>query len=381
MDQFEAAVDAFDQADYKTAFYLFFPLAMEGNERAQSYIDRLQKSNQGIPKDYERVRPWQDVIDLDEGSMDSLDSFFGALDYETYLFFEGVDEKDADASNQLEFAIYLFEFDNGEADDNFLESRKYMELAAEGGNAISQWNMAEGGGLKEALKWYAVLAESGDLTAKYKLACRHLYWVGDDQSVALGMALCREAALAGSIEAQVELADLYFNGKFCSQNYAEAEKFLKLAILKRVERNDTLRMRAYGKLGRIYEKGGFGIDADPFRAATYVRDSGYPGAAWKIRNIYLAGPSEGGPDKHEWCRFFSTLNVADAYFDLGYLYLGSQSNAENLLQAVWNFDAAARLGHPDAKTVRALTAANLSASQARQLKEMLQLNPDNPLPF
>ena len=112
-----------------------------------------------------------------------------------------------------------------------------------------------------------------------------------------------------------------------------------------------------------------------------ISNSGYPGAAWKIRNIYLASPSVGGPDRHAWCRFFSTLNVADAYFDLGYLYLGSQSNAESLLQAVWNFDAAARLGHPHAKTVRALTAANPSPTQARQLKEMLQFNPDKPLPF
>ena len=132
MDQFEAALAAYDQADYKTAFYLFFPLAMEGNESAQSYIDRLQGSNEGIPKDYERVRPWQDVIDFDEGSMDSLDSLFGALDYETYLFFEGVAEEDADASNQLEYAIYLFEFDSGEPDETFLESRKYMELGRGG---------------------------------------------------------------------------------------------------------------------------------------------------------------------------------------------------------------------------------------------------------
>ena len=241
--------------------------------------------------------------------------------------------------------------------------------------------MAEGGGLKEALKWYAVLAESGDLVAKYKLACRHLYWVGNDQNVLLGIALCREAALAGSIEAQMELAELYFNGRICGQDYAEAEKFLKLATIKRVERNDTLRMRAYGKLGRIYEKGGFGIEADPFRAATYHSNSHYPGAPWKIRNIYLAGPTPSRPDQYAWCRFFSTLNVADAYFDLGHLYVGSQSDAENLVQAVWNFDAAARLGHPDAKAMRAQTAAKLSAPQAQQLKEMLQLNPDKPLPF
>ena len=213
----EAAVAAFEQADYKTAFYLLFPLAMEGNAIAQAYIHHLHESNLGIPEDYECRRPWQEIGGADEDDSPSLDSIFGALDYETYLFFEGVEDEEGDASNHLDFANYLFEFDNGGPDDCFLESRKHMEIAAEGGNVIAQWNMAEGGGLTEALKWYAALAEGGDVLAKYKLALRYLYWIGDAEGVALGLSICREAAYEGSLAAQTELAEFFPNGRLAKQ--------------------------------------------------------------------------------------------------------------------------------------------------------------------
>ncbi|SEQ47005.1 Sel1 repeat-containing protein [Virgibacillus subterraneus] len=87
--------------------------------------------------------------------------------------------------------------------------------------------------LKEALKWYTLAAENDYFIAKekmditkYKLAHQHLE---TDEEQLNGLQLLQELADTGNQQAQIEIGDIYFEGKLVRSNLKEALKWYTLA--------------------------------------------------------------------------------------------------------------------------------------------------------
>ena len=56
--QFDQAIFAYQQQDYRRAHELFLPLAQQGYAAAQHNLGVMYEKGQGVPQDYARARYW-----------------------------------------------------------------------------------------------------------------------------------------------------------------------------------------------------------------------------------------------------------------------------------------------------------------------------------
>ena len=102
--------------------------------------------------------------------------------------------------------------------------------------------------LNKAFYWNKKSAEQGNINAQYNMACMYYYGEGVDQNLDEAFKWFKEAAEKGHIESQYNLADMYYNGEGVEQDLNEAFKWFK----KVAEQGDE---EAQFRLGVMYYNG------------------------------------------------------------------------------------------------------------------------------
>ena len=57
-DDVQDAKDAYERADYETAYKLFLPLAEQGDAKAQYFLGMMHSEGKGVPQDYQDAVKW-----------------------------------------------------------------------------------------------------------------------------------------------------------------------------------------------------------------------------------------------------------------------------------------------------------------------------------
>jgi TPR repeat protein len=102
-DNFEDALDAYQRAEYATAFKLWRPLADKGDARAQSSLGSMYISGRGVTQDYAKAARW---------------------------YRKAADQGDVEAQNNLGVLFY-----NGQGvSKDYIQAYKWFDIVASTGN-------------------------------------------------------------------------------------------------------------------------------------------------------------------------------------------------------------------------------------------------------
>ena len=182
---FQSAVDEYYKRDYETALKEFQILAEQGNAKAQKYLETMYRSGEGVDKDEELAKSWE------EKSLAGLKLLANQGDAEAQFWFADsmTDDDIAEIWYKKSFNGFLFAANQGDSYAQSWLSYFYMDgigveedeelseswemKSAQGGDSYSQYWLGrryiDYGALTkdddEAIKWITKAAEQGHLDA------------------------------------------------------------------------------------------------------------------------------------------------------------------------------------------------------------------------
>ena len=191
-------------------------------------------SNLARSLDFEVGKP-RDLFDTLANTLATLSStpcLRSALIRSPYFFGKSRDATHARRDDRLE-EMYA---GRGVPEDD-AEAIKWYRLAAEQGNVDAQYDLgfmyAFGPGVPqddaEAVKWYRLAAEQGHPDAQFNLGLMYVKGKGVPQDYAEAMKWYRRAAEQGHAVAQTNLGIMYEYGQGVPQDYAETMKWYRKA--------------------------------------------------------------------------------------------------------------------------------------------------------
>lgn len=204
-----------------------------------------------------------------------------------------------------------------------------------------------------------------------------LFWFGPRQ--ASDLKKWQDRAEKGDVKAQKELALLYFDGWFVTQDYVQAFNW----FAKAANQGDYV---SQGYLGKMYEQG-HGVPQDYATAVRWYRkaaDQSSDSSRTSLGVMYEEG--RGVPQDYaqalNWYRKAADWSYAAAQYRLGIAYQTGRGVAQDYVQAhMWMNLAASRVGvsdyrqYADARDAlaRKMTAAEIAKAQslAREWKDEL----------
>ncbi len=150
------------------------------------------------------------------------------------------------------------------------KAAEWYEAAAERGDTYLQCQLGHmhylglcGQDNRElAARWFAKAAEQGDIPAKHMLGLLLLRGEAGEQDINGGLTLLKEAALAGHLDSQLELAIEFRLGRYVPENKAEALRWF-------AEAADLLDPQAELALAEMYSRGE-GVEIDLSKAQLYL---------------------------------------------------------------------------------------------------------------
>ena len=196
------------------------------------------------------------------------------------------------------------------------------------------------------------LAQGGSVQAQLQLTQLYKEGVGVNQNHRKMLDWYRKAAEQGDSSAQVALASIYSEGKIVEQDWVQALDWYRKAA----EQGDY--PLAQYSLGNMYWQGEAGLEQDWIQAFDWYRkaaEQGYSEAQNKLGMMYLKGIGGVEQDLVQalyWCRKAAEQGDANAQYNLGWLYVnGGEKFMPNLSQALRWFQSAANRGHIQARYI------------------------------
>ena len=226
-------------SERKTAMFEIEASAYAGNADGQKNLGDCYRPGTGVKADTKKAMEW-------------------------YLL--AAEQNIAGAQNAIGEAYYQYGW-SGE--ENPAEAVKWFSLAADQGNVEALDNLAHcynlGYGVEqnqdEYIRLLTLSAEGGYSSAQFWLAGEYEYGNWVEQSDEEAMKWYTLAAESGSAVPQVTLGDCYFDGNCTEKDYTQALKWYSLAAAQ----NDS---QAQYSIGECYENG-FGVEKDLKRAAQW----------------------------------------------------------------------------------------------------------------
>ena len=280
----------FDAKNYEEALKCYREAAEYGNALGQNGMGRLYSAGFAVKQDDTEAAKW-----FGKAAEQGLDRAYNNLGY-LYSNGKGVNQNLFEAVKCFRKAAELglpsaqfnlgYMYDNGigvTADET--EALKWYRMAAEQGNSYGQTIVGRkvfyGKDKEEGLKWLRMAAEQNNIEAQKELA--YIYWGNrgiEEDSVEV-VRWFRKAADLGDSEAQWRLGDIYHNA--C--DYKEAVKWYCLAHENGYDCSSVL--------GNIYKRGGYGVKKDYAEAIKWFR-IGTTGCGWAHPQEELAEMYEYG---------------------------------------------------------------------------------------
>jgi|GEM_PF-1630593 len=279
-NEYQKAMNYYDNKEYKKAFKIFLNLAKEGNVSSQEFLGYMYEKGYGTDRDYKKAKEWYEKAS-NNGSIYAKKNL-GML----YYFARGVD------------------LDYKKAMDYFLESKDdsvsqyYIGLIYYNGKGVTK-------DLEESLKWFLKSAEQGDVYSQEYVGYMYDYGYGVDKDHIKAMEWYQKAADQGSAYGLNGLAIIYFNGKGIKQDREKASKLFEEAAL-----NGNLTAQEY--MGYIYEFG-YGVEKD-YKTAI------------------------------QWYEIAAEKNSSYAYHGLGIMYFDGKGVEKDKKKAFDYFSKASELG-------------------------------------
>jgi TPR repeat protein len=199
----------------------------------------------------------------------------------------------------------------------------------------------------EAVKWYRLAAEQGNVHAQYNLGWMYSTGEGIPKNEAEAAKWYRLAAEQGLADAQNTLGLDYLYGEGVPKNNAEAARWFRLAA----EQGNSY---AQYNLGSLYMLGD-GVPKNPAEAVRWFRlaaEQGYASAQYNLGWIYARG--DGVPQNYaeavKWYRLAAEQGHAFAQYNLGLFYARGEGVTKNHVEAARLFRSAAEQGDADAQS-------------------------------
>jgi len=206
-NQYDDALKAFSNKDYKRAYELSLPLAKQNHAAAQYLLAKLYYTGNGVP------------VNLQEG-----------------LRFHELAAKNGDPFAQFNLgALYDPDTDDGGTivKKRDLETAMYWyEKAAQNGNPEAQFNygvtfLSGQGKYKQdyakAATWIRKSAEQGLIAAEVKLGLMYIYGAGVPKDISMAIHWYEIAAKAGNADAQYGLGVIYDQGDGVKEDQSKAK--------------------------------------------------------------------------------------------------------------------------------------------------------------
>lgn len=245
---------------------------------------------------------------------------------------------------------FMFDAGIGVKEDKFKAFKAY-ERAARQGNVEAYYHLATYyhtgitgvKSLDKAIEYYGVASDNGNLDANHSLALMHLKGeIGAGKDEKEGERRLRLGAEKGHLQSMISLARLLRLGNRTDGEYAEALKYLNIAVM-----TEEASLAAYFGLAHMYAKG-LGVERDTEEAIRLYRLSSRDGD--KSSLFYLAKLLILKPDadsKSEACRIYK--NLADnghhlSQYNLGMLLRFGEGVEEDWVEALRYFTLAKASG-------------------------------------
>ncbi|MCX7192811.1 MAG: SPOR domain-containing protein [Proteobacteria bacterium] len=180
----------------------------------------------------------------------------------------------------------------------------------------------------------------------------------------------RARAAAGDADAQLKMGGIFFKGREVEQDYAESEKWFRLAARQGLP-------QAQFNLGMLYDTGQ-GVSQDHTEAAKWYRLAAVQGLALAQLNLGVACATGQGVLKNEqdaakWTRLAADQGEIQAQFNLAVMYANGQGVKQNFIEAYRWAQRSSAQGHETARLLaRDLSGRITAEQQAGKLAETPQ---------
>jgi TPR repeat protein len=234
------------------------------------------------------------------------------------------------------------------------EGVRYLELAAEAGDALSQYSlgaMYANGKLvpldyARALKMFNLSAEQHYTDAFNSLGTCYLYGQGVERDFKKSFQYFKLAADKGHARARLALAQMYKSGFGTAVNMKETVRLLTLSA---ADGNSI----AQSSLGTMYMMGE-GVAKDMEKGFTFWQTAALqddPTAQQGLGLAYEHGMfvSKNMKKAMEWYRLAADQGLRDSQFFLASIYASEQAGVKDMKQAIKYYKMAAAQGHADAQ--------------------------------
>ena len=246
-----------------------------------------------------------------------------------------------------------YELGKGGLTVDYAEALKYYTLSSQQGNLRAYYRLGDlyyfGRGVAEdkgrAAEYYQNAADRGDFDATQKLAIMYRDGDGISQDIQKALALYEIGVKEGRPEYLYDMALWYLKGKGVSQDVPKALDYLEKAVSKE-------HIQSLVALGELYNDGLYGITTDYEKAFGYYDRAtklGNTGVLNKLGLMYYFG--RGGVDTNYstaieyWIRCGTSVSLYNA----GNTYeIGGHGIAQDFKKAFEYFDKAAKLGYTEA---------------------------------
>jgi TPR repeat protein len=239
------------------------------------------------------------------------------------------------------------------AEKDTVKAEKYSRMAADAGDASSQYNlgfMYEKGDvvkkdINEAVRLIKLSAAQGFPFAQDKLGFYYLTGLGLQKNEMEGLRWIKLAAEQGDAGAQYNLGLAYFKGTIPPSNIAEAIRWWRLSA-------DQGFAAAQTSIGSAYLMGN-GLKKDLSEALKWYKlaaAQNYAGAQSSLGYMYLngIGVNKNVVEAFKLIKLSADQNNSLGQYGLGTLYLNGVGADKNEEEAIKWFKLAALQGHPNA---------------------------------
>lgn len=244
---FDKGMIAFDEKKYSRALSEWYPLAKEGDARAEYYLGIMYLNGLGMPEDNTQGAIWlqRSALHNDTEAQFKLGRLFIAGQKVELNIDQGIRWLLSAASNQHAGA----QFNLG-----LLHQQGKVPLSSDL-MAVYEQSISEVSNYHQAASWYQEAVKLGHGAAQNNLATLYLLGRGIEQSDAQALKLYTAAAHQGVIDAQYNLAllfeqgrgtvldlqqALFWHGKAADQGYFPSQQRLPLLEMKIVSSNTSL---------------------------------------------------------------------------------------------------------------------------------------------
>lgn len=270
-DDFAKGIEFANAGDYKNALRYWLPIASFGNVKAQYNIGVLYDNGLGVPQNYGEALKWYRLA-ANQGYIESYNNIGVMYEKGNGV---GVDPVEAlkwyrqAADKKFYTALFnigsLYEKGNGVA-QNYKEALNWYQQAANQGNASALNGLGylyqQGLGVDrdniKALNFYTQSANKNYNIGQYNLGI----FQREQQNIPEAIHWISIAANQGNHQAQMDMANMFYNGQYVEQNFTKAARYLSLAA----EQGDD---KAQYKLGVMYV-GGIGVAKDRAKAEQWL---------------------------------------------------------------------------------------------------------------